>query len=112
MADPEGPAPPDRGDDPHGVELWLAPFFRDSTLWPVSITTAAIFVVLGASALLMALERNLFAIAAVLTMIWISADAGIRSWRRGGSRLLVGSVLGFWVLSLAAALGARWAGWF
>jgi len=111
MADGGGPVPPDR-DEPHGVELWLAPYFRDSTLWPVLVTVAAIFIVLGASALLLAFERNPFAVAAVLVMLWISADAGIRSWRAGGSRLLIGSIAGFWLLSAAAAIGARWAGWF
>ena len=69
------------------------------------VTAAAIFIVLGASALLMALERNPFAVAAVLVMLWISVDAGIRSWRAGGSRLLIGSIAGFWLLS--AARGAR-----
>jgi hypothetical protein len=107
----EEPAPPER-DEPHGVELWLAPFFRDSTLWPVLVTAAAIFIVLGASALLLAFERNPFAVAAVLVMLWISADAGIRGWRAGGSRLLLGSIAGFWLLSTAAAIAARWSGWF
>src|SRR5262245_50877111 len=112
MAERERPDAPERGDEPHGVELWLAPFFRDPTLWPVLVTAAAIFTVLGASALLMALERNLFAVAAVLVMLWISADAAIRSWRSGSSRLLLGSIAGFWLLSAAAAVAARWTGWF
>src|SRR5262245_11157678 len=110
MADADGPVPPDHGDEPRGIEFWLAPFFRDSTLWPVLVTAALMFVALGASALLMALERNLFAIAAVLVMLWISLDAGIRSRRRRGSRLLVCSIAGFWLLSATAAAGARWAG--
>jgi hypothetical protein len=112
MADRDGPAPPDEREEPHGVELWLAPFFRDSTLWPVLVTAASIFIVLGASALLLAFERNPFAVAAVVVMLWISADAGIRSWRAGGSRLLLGSIAVFWLLSAAAAGAARWAGWF
>ena len=112
MGDSEGPSPPDRSDEPHGVELWLAPFFRDSTLWPVLVTAATIFIVLGAWSLLMASELNPFAVAAVLVMLWISADAGIRSWRAGGSPLLLGSIAGFWLLSATAAVGVRWAGWF
>ena len=114
MAEGEDPAPPEPSDDsdPRGTELWLAPFFRDPTLWPVLVTAAAIFAVLGASALLMALERNPFAVAAVVVMLWITADAGIRSWRAGGSRLLPGSIAGFWLLSAAAAVAARWSGWF
>jgi len=112
MADGEGPARPESRDEPQGVELWLAPFFRDHTLWPVLVTAALIFAALGASALLMALERNPFAVAAVFLMLWITADAGIRSWRAGGSRLLLGCIAGFWLLSAAAAIAARWSGWF
>jgi hypothetical protein len=101
------------GDEPRGAERWLAPFFRDSTLWPVLVTVSAVFVVLGASALLMAIvELNPFAIGAVTILVWISVDAGIRSRRRGGSRLLLGAIAAFWLLSGAAALGAVWAGWF
>ena len=112
MADDDRQVPPEQRDEPHGVELWIGPFFRDPSLWPVLVTAAAIFTVLGASALLMALERNPFAVAAVLVMLWISADAGIRSWRAGGSRLLLGSIAGFWLLSAAEAIAARRLGWF
>jgi hypothetical protein len=107
----EPPSP--ANGEPRGAELWLAPFFRDSTLWPVLGVAVAIFVVLGASALLLAfVERNPFALAAVLLLLGISVDAVVRDRRRGGSRLLLGSVAGFWLLSIAAATGAHWAGWF
>ena len=112
MADGEDPAPAEP-TEPHGAERWLAPFFRDSTLWPVLVTVFAVFVVFGASALLLAFaERNPFALGAVLILLWMSIDAGVRSRRRAGSRLLVGSIAAFWLLSSAAALGAWWAGWF
>ena len=106
MADREDP-------EPSGAERWLAPFFRASTLWPVLVTVFVVVVVFGASALLLAfVERNPFALGAVLILFWISIDAGIRSRRHGGSRLLVGSIAAFWLLSAAVALGAAWAGWF
>jgi hypothetical protein len=109
MADGEDPGPA----EPSGAERWLAPFFRDSTLWPVLVTVCAVFVVFGASALLLAfVERNPFALGAVMLLVWISVDAGIRSRRRGGSRMLIGAIAVFWLLSAAAALGAVWAGWF
>jgi len=98
--------------EPRGVELWLAPFFRDASLWPVTAVVAAIAVVFGASALLLALERNVFAAAAVALLFWISFDACWRQSRRGGSKLLLGCVTGFWGLSAAAALAVHWAGWF
>ena len=109
MANGEDPAP----SEPRGAERWLAPFFRDSTLWPVLVTVSLVFLVIGASALLLAfVERNPFAVAAVLLLFWISFDAGIRSRRRGGSRLVLGMIAAFWLLSAAGALGAVWAGWF
>ena len=113
MADGEDPAPPER-DEPHGAELWLAPFFRDSTLWPVLVTVAAVFVVLGASALLLAfVERNPFARGR-------GAGDALDQRRRGdpqpAPRRLAPAARQrsrrFWLLSAAAALGARWAGWF
>jgi len=107
------PPPPEDRDEPHGTDLWLAPFFRDSTLWPVLVTAAAAFTALGAWALLVAfVERNPFGVAAVLVLLWITLDAGIRYRRSPGSRFLVGSIAGFWVLSIGAAVGVRWLGWF
>jgi hypothetical protein len=109
MADGEEPGP----SEPRGAERWLAPFFRDSTLWPVLFAVSAVAVVFGASALLLAfVERNPFALGAVMLLVWISVDAGVRSRRRGGSRLLLGAIAGFWLLSATAALAAVWSGWF
>ena len=39
----EDPPPSESRDDPHGADLWLVPFFRDSTLWPVLVTAAGAF---------------------------------------------------------------------
>jgi hypothetical protein len=112
MVDGEDPAPRDPGNEPSGTDLWLAPFFRDSTLWPVLVTAAAAFTSLGAWALLLAfVERNPAGIAAVLILLWISVDAGVRYRRSPGSPYLIGSIAGFWALSSAAAVGVRWLGW-
>ncbi len=112
MANRDEPEPP-ATDERRGAELWLAPFFQDSSLWPVLCVAVAIFVVVGAAALLLAfVERNPFAVTALLLLFWISVDAVVRDRRRGRSRLLLGCVTGFWLLSIAAAAGARWAGWF
>ena len=109
----EDPAPPDDRDDPSGDDVWLAPFFRDSTLWPVLVTAAAAFTALGAWAVLVAfVERNPFGIAALLVLLWITVDAGIRYRRSPGSRYLIGSLAVFWVLSLGSALAIRRLGWF
>jgi hypothetical protein len=110
MADDHPPADP---DEPRGAEFWIAPFFRESKLWPVLFAAAGMLTVLGAWALLLAfVERNPFGVAAVLMVLWMSIDAAIRSRRRGGTHLLLGCIAGLWLLSSAAAVGARWAGWF
>jgi hypothetical protein len=107
------PAPPERQDEPHGTDLWLAPFFRDSTLWPVLVTAAGAFTALGAWSLLVAfVEHNPFGVAAVLVLLWITVDAGIRYRRSPGSRYLIASIAAFWTLSIGAAVGVRWLGWF
>lgn len=97
--------------EPRGVEMWLAPFFRDSTLWPVTAVVGCIAITFGASALLLAAEGNLFALAAGVLLFWVGFDAGLRQWRLG-SRLLAGLVAAFWGLSGAVALGVHLAGWF
>jgi hypothetical protein len=112
MAYSGDPAPPDR-DEPQGVELWLAPFFRDSTLWPVLLVVGAVFVLFGAMGILLAVvERNPAAVAAMLGLAWGSFDALIRYGRASRSRVLLICVIGYWMLSIAAAFGAVWTGWF
>ncbi|HKA16509.1 MAG TPA: hypothetical protein VKH41_15910 [Myxococcota bacterium] len=113
MAAGEDPAPPEPGEDARGTDLWLAPFFRDSTLWPVLVTAAGAFTALGAWSLLVAfVEHNPFGVAAVLVLLWITVDAAIRYRRSPGSRFLLGSIAAFWILSICSAVGVRWLGWF
>jgi hypothetical protein len=112
MTDGDRPPQPEH-DEPHGTDLWLAPFFRDSTLWPVLVTAAAAFTSLGAWSLLVAfVEHNPFGVAAVLVLLWITVDAGVRYRRSPGSRFLHASIVGFWVLSVGSAVAVRWLGWF
>jgi len=113
MAEGDGPAPPDPSDDPHGADLWLAPFFRDSTLWPVLVTAAGVFTSLGAWSILVAfVDRNPFGVAALLVLSWITVDAGVRYRNSPGSRYLIASIAAFWVLSIGAAIGVRRLGWY
>src|SRR5262249_1749386 len=83
MAAGEDPAPPEPGEDARGTDLWLAPFFRDSTLWPVLVTAAGAFTALGAWSLLVAfVEHNPFGVAAVLGLLWVTVDAASPDRRR------------------------------
>lgn len=111
MSDPDPPAP----DEPEaaGPDRWIAPFFEDSTLWPVLIVVAAVFVTLAATGLLLAfVERNPFAVAAMLLAFWVSVDIAIRERRGGRSARAGASLAGLWALSILAALGMRWGGYF
>jgi hypothetical protein len=107
------PGPAHDPDAPRGVDLWLAPFFRDSTLWPVLAVVIMIFVLFGAWGLLLAaFERNVFALCAMVIAFWVSVDVVIRNRRRGGARLIVGCIVGFWALSIGAATVAHSVGWY
>ena len=90
-------------------ERWIAPYFRDSSLWPVLVAAAAILVTLLATLLVLAVgDRNLAAIAALLGVAWMSADATLRELR---SRRRLGplgiAILALWLLGAAAAIAAR-----
>jgi len=100
--------------EPGGLERWLAPYFRDSTLWPVLAVAAATAVTVVASVLLLAVvDRNLTAGAAVLVLGWISVDVLRRERRARGRTGLAGrAILSLWALGSAAALAAWRAGLF
>ena len=87
-----------------GIDRWVAPFFRDSTLWPVAIAAVASLVTLGAALMLLAVQdRNLFAIGAVGVLALVSLEVLVRSARRRRLGLEGRAVLGWWILSAAAA---------
>jgi len=95
-------------------ERWIEPYFRDSSLWPVLVVAATILVTLVAAILVLAVgDRNPAAMAALLALVWMSADATlreIRSRRRLG--LVGGAILAVWVLGAAAGVAARRSGFF
>jgi hypothetical protein len=93
-------------------ERWIEPYFRDSTLWPVLAVATAIAVTLLAMVLVLAIaDRNLAAMAALLALGWMSADATRRELRsRARLGVVGGSILVIWALGAAAAIAARRAG--
>lgn len=91
---------------------WIAPYFRDPSLWPVLVAAAAILVTLLASLLVRAAaDRSPMALAALLALVWMSADATLRELR---SRRRLGplgaAILAVWALGIAAAIAARRSG--
>lgn len=94
-------------------ERWVGPFFRDPALWPVLVVATAIFVTLGVAALLLAMvDRNLFALGAVLVMALVSLDVAWRERRGGRFGLASRCLLGYWMLVVAGAVTVARAGWF
>ena len=93
-------------------ERWIEPYFRDSALWPVLAVAVAILITLLATVLVLAVaDRNLAAMAALLALGWMSADATLRELRSRRRLGLVGAaVLVVWAIGAAAALAARRSG--
>jgi hypothetical protein len=103
----------DRPPEGSAVDRHLRVFFTDSTLWPVLVSAAAIFVALGAALWLLAVEdRNPLAIAALLLLAILSFEWVHRDRQRGRLGLASRSLGVLWLASAAAALLASWAGIF
>ena len=108
MTPPED-APPEEpeGDDEAArsrVGELLDPFFTDSSLWPVLIAAVLIFVVFGAAILLFAVRtRNLFAVVALIALLFMSADAVRADWRGRRPGRAGGFVLGIWLAAAGVA---------
>ena len=94
--------------EPRRADQWLRPFFTDSTLVPVLIVAIGCFTAIGAGIIAWAVRgRSLAAIAALVLLAGMSADRLLRDWRRNRRLGLVSRCLiGFWLLSAAAAAGA------
>src|SRR5262247_436068 len=108
---PPDRAPPAGEPEARGLERWIAPYFRDSTLWPVLAVAAATAVTGLASLLLLAaVDRSPYAATGVLVLAWIGVDVALRERRALGRTGLAGrSVLALWALGAVAALAA-WRG--
>jgi hypothetical protein len=98
--------------EPRTLADHLREYVRDSTLWPVLLVAAAIFVTLGAAVLVSAIgDRNPFALAALLLLLGVSLDASVRELRSTGFGTICGMLLAFWGLSAAAAGAVLAFGW-
>ena len=105
--------PPEPDDEPRRLADHLLEYAREPMLWPVLIVAVAIFVTLGTAVLLAGLfARNLFALAALLLLGAVSADAVIRELRSRGFGPVSGGLLALWGLSAACAVGIVATGWY
>ncbi len=93
-----------------GLERHLAVFVEESSLWPVLLVAVLSLTTVGAALLTLALaDRNLFAIGALLILLWLSVDILVRRRRFG---LAGGFIVALWALSGLAALGFHGLGLF
>ncbi len=105
------PTEPD--DEPRRLADHLLEYVREPMLWPVLLVAVGIFVTLGTAVLLAAVgTRNLFALAALLLLGAVSADAVVRELRSRGFGPVSGGLLAFWGLSAACAVGIVATGWY
>jgi hypothetical protein len=99
-------------DDPREgrsrIDEALRPFFDDSMLWPLMLVGVSCFASIGAFVIALALERNLFAVGALLGLVWLSFDGVRASFRGGRPGPAAIAILALWILSaLGATLGIR-----
>lgn len=86
------------------LDALLGPFLTDSLLWPVAIVSALAMAMFGAAILLLALERNPFAWAALLGLVFVTVDGLRGDLRRrhlgpGGAFVLI-----VWGLAIAGTV--------
>lgn len=95
---------PDPREEPGRVDEFLRPFLTDSMLWPVALVCVLSIASFGAYLLVRAFERNVFAMAALLGVAWMSYDAARDSLRAGRPAVVALLVLTLWLVATAGAV--------
>ncbi|UCE87586.1 MAG: hypothetical protein JSU66_07690 [Deltaproteobacteria bacterium] len=107
-----GPETPEREtpatyEEPRRLEDWIRPLFTDSTLWPLLIVAILSLVTFGSAILLLAIRtRNHFALAALVILAWLSADASRSDLRRRRLGPVSGLILAVWSTAGLVAVAA------
>jgi hypothetical protein len=98
-------------DDFPDIDQLIGSFMREGSLWPVllvAITSAGAF---GASMLiLVGVDHNPFAAAALLLIIGMTVDMFVRARRHSGYRNLARLIGLIWCAAIALAILAIWTG--
>ena len=85
-----------------GIDRHLAIFVEESSLWPVTLAVVLALTAGGAGLILLAVgDRNIFAVAALLILLWMSVDFLVRRRRFGA---VGGFIVALWVLSILGAV--------
>ncbi len=86
-------------------------FMQEASLWPVLVVIIGSAGALGAAILvLVGVDHNPFAAAALLLTLGMTADILIRAWRRGEHRHIARLIGLVWVAAIAFATLAVWTG--
>jgi len=98
---------PEPHEEERRIDRWLEPLFSDPMLQPLLVVSTVIFVMFGATALLLAVaSRRISAMGALAILAVMSADAmrpDLRRRRLGPASRLI---LALWLLSGLAAIAA------
>ncbi|MGI9430638.1 MAG: hypothetical protein ACR2PQ_00395 [Myxococcota bacterium] len=95
---------PDPRDEPSRVDELLRPFLSDSMLWPLSLVGVVTISTFGAYLLVRVHEGDVFAIAALFLLGWMSFDGARGSMRRGRPGPVAILILVLWAVSAAGAV--------
>ena len=122
MSDPDHSADSDRSRDPvedaaptgtSRVDEWTAPLFTDPTLHPLLLVVGLVLgTFLTGLLLLLFKDRSFGALAALLAVAFMTFDLLQRDFRRRRLSRIAGAVLVLWTVSMGAAAGVVWAGWY
>ncbi len=105
--DEEDESPEDFPD----IDQLIGSFMREGSLWPVLLVAIASAGAFGAAMLiLVGVDHNPFAAAALLLIIGMTVDMFVRARRHAGYRNLARLIGLIWCAAIALALLAIWTG--
>ena len=98
-------------EDFPGIDGLVGNFMQEASLWPVLVVIVGSAGALGAAILvLVGVDHNPFAAAALLLILGMTADILIRAWRRGENRHIARLIGLVWLAAIAFAALAVWTG--
>ena len=95
----------DRGpEDLPAPDEIIGTLFQETSLWPLLIVVLGCLGSFGAAMIVLALiDRNLFAIAALVLIGGMTIDLGIRAWRGSTNRNIAKLLVLFWMTAAGLA---------
>lgn len=107
--DPASDEPVSDPEDPHGVDMWIMPYLRDSSLWPVLVVLVLHVVAFVTPALLFAIREHRPGAIVAVGVLSLLTLRGFR-WEirsRGKFGAISWLIVATWISSLLAAYVAN-----